>query len=71
MKIEFVTSHTHKGIKRSRGEVLDVSDSELVKLVSRGVAKKHKANTFKKAPPKIESEIQPSIGDTDGPATDK
>lgn len=71
MKVEFIRAHTHKGSRYSKGQTLDVSDTDLVKLISRGVAKKHKAATFKKSAPKIESKIETSIGDTDGPATDE
>jgi len=73
MKVEFVKNHTHKGRRYVKGDTLDASDSELVRLVSRGVAlKQPKAPAPKKPTPENESLFEEtSIGDTDGPATDK
>jgi hypothetical protein len=71
MKVEFLCGHTHAGQRYNPGDVVEVPDGTLVKLISRGVAKKHKSVTFKKASPKIEVKIETSIGDTDGPATNE
>jgi len=71
MKVEFVTGHTHRGVQYSNGQIFECPDNTCVKLISRGVAKKVKAPTFKKAAPKIEFNTETSIGETaDGPAND-
>lgn len=72
MEIEFVKSHVHRGKRYAPGTVLDVSANDLVKLVGRGVAKKVASRKPKPAPVvQPEESTDPTIGDTDGPATDE
>lgn len=71
MKVEFLKSHTHRGSRYSRGAQIDVQDSDVVKLISRGVAKKFKPAPKKPTHLEIESESNTLIGETDVLATDE
>ena len=71
MKVEILKRHKHRGTVHVMGDVIDVSDTDMVRLVERGVAKKYKAT--RPASPK-EPELplfDNPIGDTDGPARDE
>ncbi len=69
MKVEFLKKHKHRGHTYYNGDVVDVSDSDLVRLIERGVAKKFKL--IRPAEPDPTETIENPIGDTDGPATDE